>query len=185
MTATSRRTGTGATRRPLAAALRRLLHERAPGVVAVVLLASAASACAAPTATRGRTLVLRAGSERLAAAVTHVVDPARPARPLYTPQPADRLVAVTVRLANRGSTRLVLYPSADSQLSDAAGQTFHTVDFPTKGGALFPDGALRMAPHRTVTGVVTFAVPRSATGLTYQFSYADGFRAATGDWTLR
>lgn len=166
----------------------RRLGRRVPGAAAVVLLAGAAAACSVPTVPRGGTTVLHAGSERLAVTVTGYAGHARPARRhklVYTPPPTDRLVAVAVRLTDRGRGAVVTDPSVDSQLIDAAGQPFHAVDFPTVDGALFAGGKLRVRPRHSVTGVVTFVVPRSATGLRYAFSLADGFRSATARWPLR
>jgi hypothetical protein len=116
--------------------------------------------------------------------VTAVADPAKPASPFWTPAQTHRIVAIRLRLTNTGTRELSNDIAAEALLSDAAGQSFHTTGFPTATGARFPHGEVDLGPGETETGVISFVVPRDATGLRLRLTLASGFSSASGEWQV-
>jgi hypothetical protein len=158
-----RRRGPRATRFALAVAAFAVAVAMVPALVS--MLSNAASQgvqhLVAPSKPLGATQTVAAGTghPELAMTVTSVVD-TRVVGHGAQPPPGHRLVAVTLRLENRGDQRWSWDSNTRLTLVDAAGTAYGpTADYPAVRAGRVVRGSAKVRPHQTLTGALVYEVP--------------------------
>jgi hypothetical protein len=139
----------------------------------------------APSKPVGTTQTVAAGTgyPELAMTVTSVVD-TEVVGPGPKPPAGHRLVAVTLRLENRGDQRWVWDSNARLTLVDGAGATYApTAVYPAVQAGRVVRGSPKVRAHRAVNGVLVFEVPSDVRIDSVRFDVGPGL-AKTLRWTL-